>query len=368
MSKRLIELLKGVTIACVPYGIVNKRRAIQSYSYIQDYLDYKKSNNTVSFDQKPNYKSVITVQGFGYSGSGAVVDLLREYRNCNVFGYVDSEGSLSKQVIASGEMDFFRHSGGLFEIEKYIGDNNVFINDSLLHRFLKLISVTEICRISPDVRRAFFSLFDEITENNYWWLNHRFYNAHLLPQGKSEFLYLKPLSVTDYIDIVRKFLVVILNDINEVNKDTIVLDQAFADMNFDYSHYKRYIENLKCIVVYRDPRDVYTFAKIKDVEWIPHSTVEEFINWNRIMYHNYNIENKTFLSVRFEDLVCDYDNTVSIIENYLGLPSSDHTMKLKHLSPMESSKNVGIWKKHIDEYRSDYDIITNQLMPYCYAK
>ena len=46
------------------------------------------------------------------------------------------------------------------------------------------------------------------------------------------------------------------------------------------------------------------------------TTVEEFINWNRIMYHNYNIENKTFLSVRFEDLVCDYDNTVSIIENY----------------------------------------------------
>lgn len=360
--------LRKIIVDCIPWGIIKKKRSKKAYSYIREYLDYKAIGQSQELNSTPNYNTVVSVQGFGYSGSGAVVDVLREYNNCNVFGYVDPEGSLSNQVTASGEMDFIRHSGGLFEIEKHIGDNNIFQNDFLLHNYLKLVSSTSICQVYDDVKYLFYDFFDKISENNIWNQNNRYYNAYLLPSGKSELLFLKSMTYMEYVEVASSFLVSVFNSINTSKKDIIVLDQVFSDMNFDYNHYAQYCDNLKFIAVYRDPRDVYTFAKIKDVEWIPHNNVSDFINWNRIMYRNFDIHSNSYLSVRFEDLVTNYERTINVIESYVGLNNSNHIFKHKHFSPSVSAQNIEIWKDHIYEFGKDFEEIYNNLTAYCFDR
>ncbi len=363
----MLAIIKVIIKNILPYGIIERKNKRYEYSYLQNYLDYKKINTSLEFDTKANYKSIIVVQGFGYSGSGAIVDLLREYSNCSVFGYVDQEGSLSCQQMAAGEMDFMRHSGGIFEIEKQIGDNNVFINDALLHRYLKLVETTEICKASKTIKHLFYNLFDKITENNDWNLSKRFYNPHLLPAGKSEIFFLRQIEKNDYFILIRSFLTTLFNILNNTKKEVIVLDQFFSDMNFDLSHYCSYIDNLRYIVVYRDPRDVYTFAVIKNVEWIPHNSVKQFVNWCKIMYRRFNVQNTQYLSIRFEDLITKYDETINIIELFTGLSNTNHIAIKKHFNPQVSAGNMTIWKKYVGTYRADYDIILDKLRPYCYV-
>ena len=49
--------------------------------------------------------------------------------------------------------------------------------------------------------------------------------------------------------------------------------------------------------------------------------------------------------VWYEDLVLNYDKTVQELFTRVGINSSLHTKKKKFFNPVQSSKNVGIWKK-----------------------
>lgn len=52
-------------------------------------------------------------------------------------------------------------------------------------------------------------------------------------------------------------------------KKFLVLDQFLSDTEYDLKKYSNYISNLKTIMVYRDPRDVYMTAKNLNIPWIP---------------------------------------------------------------------------------------------------
>ena len=367
MSLELNWRIKQFIKYSLPYGLVEKILWMRENEYIQDYLEYKERGGGF-FDEnvKANYKMIVAIQGFGYSGSGAVVDLLREYDVNTVFGHVDREGSLSNLQITAGEMDFMRLSGGLFDIEKHINDNNIFINDALLHRYLKLVQATTICRRNARVRDLFYGLFDYLTENNLWGLSQRFYNRHILPSGKSEIFFLKQMNPKEFEAIIKFFLITLFNILNVSCKEIIVLDQFCSDMNFNYKHYSQYIDNFKFIAVYRDPRDIYTFALLNNIEWIPHNNADSFVRWCRIMYRRFGIQDTSYLTVRFEDLITNYDQTVKSIEDYIGIDSNKHNTPLKHFNPSVSAENMSIWKKYRHKYKEHYDYIFDELMPYCF--
>ena len=66
----------------------------------------------------------ILVNGLGFSGSGALVDYFKEFLNTTVI-----------QV----EFELLRHSGGIWELESAILSQNIFLIDSTVKRFLRLI-------------------------------------------------------------------------------------------------------------------------------------------------------------------------------------------------------------------------------------
>lgn len=335
-------------------------------NFVSDFRRYLASDDKCSFLETSPYKTVVAVQGFGFSGSGAVVDLLREYKSTHVVGSVDTEGSMTDLNIDCEEVDILRLAGGLFEVEKYIGSYNIFQNDAMLHRVIMQIEMSDIYNAYPSSHPYFYEYMRQICEVLTNFPVQQYYNTYLNYEGNNDIFYLKELTVNKYREICRKLLNSLFSIIKQKSERPIlVLDQFVSDYEFDYERYLQYVPNLKLIVVYRDPRDVYAFAKMKDIEWIPHMNAEVFVKWCQMMFKPFNIaETGTYYAIRFEELLDDYNNVVGSVENYIGLEASDHFKKGKHLAVSESLKNVGIWK-NLGADELEMSLIENKLREYC---
>ena len=60
----------------------------------------------------------------------------------------------------------------------------------------------------------------------------------------------------------------------------------------------------------------------------------------------------------------DYDKTVQELFTRVGINSSLHTKKKKFFNPVQSSKNVGIWKRMQDS--KEIKLIEKELKDYLY--
>lgn len=355
---------KELFLNCLPYGIGTKllryrhsKRSIIHYD--RTLPDLKESTSY--------FKNIVSVQGFGFSGSGAVTDFLREFSNCLVLGSIDSEGSLTEgNKNVNGEIDFLRHAGGLFEIELYLNDNNLFFKDAVMKRFVKLVNSDMMfhdSRMKLLVNQFYNQLIDfEINTKG-----HNDYNAHisnaLYPDSNIKVM--KNIELAQYRSLCRRLLVEMMNTFYEEKYDFLVLDQLCGDFNFDFDKYSMYIPNLKMIVVYRDPRDTYAYALMKDVPWIPHDNVQSFIKWYGISKRELNFDSKRYLIVRFEDLVLNYEETSKQIIHYLCLDIKNHLLPLCSFDPKQSIKNISIWKK-MTNYSEDMYMILKTFPEMCY--
>ena len=68
--------------------------------------------------------------------------------------------------------------------------------------------------------------------------------------------------------------------------------------------------------------------------------------------------------MKFEDIVFDYDKTLSMICNKVGINKKNHVNKGKYFDPEKSKKNIGIWKKY--QNLPEIKLIEKELAEYCY--
>ena len=183
---KIVHRLKKMIYPLVPIGYFEYRdkKRENSFNYFWgSYKKYKLNEDELIKGGIPerNYKQVIAVCGFGYSGSGAVVDLFAECDNCLCVGDSD-ENTFDKVDVTIGyETDFLRLAGGLFEIERYLGCGNFFLNDALLNRFVKCVESFPPFKQDERIRVCFFEFFDKITELKIADLKWNAYNSFLYP-------------------------------------------------------------------------------------------------------------------------------------------------------------------------------------------
>ena len=171
----------------------------------------------------------------------------------------------------------------------------------------------------------------------------------------------------EYRKLAKAYLVDFLNTIE--SKENLVLDQAFGDGEADFDKYEDYIGNYKQIVVYRDPRDVYMTGIILKEGWIP-KDVENFIFWYRNKINNIdkyiNSNDSRKLVLKFEDLVMNYDESLSKILNFLNIDKTHHIAPKTQFRPEYSIKNIGLYKNAKNKKAIEY--IFTRLKDYCYDK
>ncbi len=361
MKDKIRKLVRNI----LPYKfIITKKRN----GFWDDAL---KGTENPKMDAVCMFASVVSVEGFGATGSSAVIDLIREYKDMAVLGTVDPEGSQTSPKEAHAEIDILRHTGGLYQMERCFDKSipqSYFWNDAAVKQFLDLAYFSPFYRGYPALQPYFYSFAKEI-------LSHRVANAegspvnHLMGRfyDASDIYYLNSLTIEEYQEKCRCFLNSIFNYFYTGKSTFLVLDQLFAGCEIDVEHFRKYVPNLKQIMVYRDPRDVYCICQRLDLSWMPHETVERYIEWVKMAYGNFDIHSIDYEILRFEDMVLDYDNTVSRIEKLLGLSPEQHVRPKNCFNPAVSEKSVGEWKRE-PQFADDFKKIREALPHLCYEK
>lgn len=323
-------------------------------------------------------RSVVCVSGFGHSGSGAVVDLLSEYKGVEVIGYVDKNGSLRKDT--DFEFNLLRATGGLFSMESQYQGNGDFLRGDAIRLFLRLVAYLYLeigGRFNDDFLTATRDFLDKLLVpspnvrlgsrlGGYNGRNHLSVcgtaGARLIwgDCGIERIFSIRQLSVPEYRLFAHEYVSKVLNIIT--SEKLIVLDQAVSDCTGDMDKYRDYLGPVKCIAVYRDPRDSYATGRILNECWMA-SDPKGYVEILRQALRPYwKLKDKDFLLLRFEDLVKNYDHTVLEIERFLGLSSDAHAFKKSGFDPEISAKNVGIHKSYGDQESVS---IVAEMMPEC---
>lgn len=350
----------------IPHKLIQKRNSVR---FMDHYHEWKKTDDGREFDEESLFDSIVSVQGFGYSGSGAVVDLLREYDDTRVLGYVSPIGSKTNKKEDVGELDFFRQTGGLLHIGHMMEKQplpSLFWNDVVIKEYTKLIYHSYTYKHMPELRWIFYRFFEQIVEQSIYTLTKMPFNGHLDPHGQEHYMhFLKPMTGQQYQELCKRMLYSIFNTLYKPQYKRIVLDQMFGDCGFGEELYQGYLPGVKQVVVFRDPRDVYAIALKLDVNWVAHDTVDNYIKWTEIAYRSFSPSLTNCLPVRFEDLIYDYENQTKRIEDYLKLNPAHHTKKKECFDPAISCKTVGLWKK-FPKRKAEFDVIKETFPDLCY--
>ena len=328
-------------------------------------------------------KHYISVSGYGWTGSGACIDLLKEFKGFKAlqgefriakdpYGLVDLENSLVNN------WDFIRHdvairdfleyckvlsrSTGIFSKPGKDFSNKLdidFINESELYinrlTDMKYLGNTFVNRYNISVyQNLFMKLRSKLGLSN----------------AKS--MYFSRPTKNIFIKETRRYINNLFNQyVGRRDVNAIILDQAIPPTNI--LNTSKYFEGVKTIIVDRDPRDIYTNMikrdKLLGPELRSMDSVDIYIKWHKKLRHvsvsdssNTDIS-KYVLRLNFEDLVLNYNDSILKIKDFLG-GNMQHNQKNRYFNPSYSVKNIGLWKKYKDQ--SVTRKINKELEEYCY--
>ena len=328
----------------------------------------------------------ITCASFGGTGSSAITDLLKEFDN----------------ILSLGEYEFtIAHEvDGISDLQHYLVDDWHRLKvDEGIYRFRKLSK-----RINKDYNKFFDGKFSKYTEeyidrlimltwDGYWHQQRyrlsrirEFFEYRLPLRIKREIIKVKiknsnyelvpyqKRQVFNYVDrnidffnISKMYTTKLLSAVDKDNKyEYLAFDQLIPP--FNVKRYLNYFDNLKVIIVDRDPRDLYILNKKFGKEgWRPTDDVEVFITWFKNMRSRVEeeVSNNNVLLVKFEDLIYKYDDEVEKIIKFLEVDCIDHINKKLYFNPEISIKNTKMWEK-FDDFNDDVTRIKKELGEFCY--
>ena len=309
-----------------------------------------------------NNLKYILINGFGWSGSSALIDFMREF-----------EG----MFVPHKEFRLIKDPHGVRDLDLSINQSTDQLNeDYAIREFIHFIEVysrpvgglrpmglnynndfgSNFYKISMD----YINSLIDYSYSGYWW-----YLDYDMPYLKYTLIkVLEKLKLTDhkkhtemkliikneeeFLRITKKYLNNIFADcLSRENDHTVVLDQAIPANRASWG--SRYFDNGKIIVVDRDPRDVY-IDLIKEKSLVGydvavHHDVQLFIDWFRKVRRP-DPEKAEYKRIQFEELILDYDRVISEIYNYCDIDPILHIHKKERLKPEVSAKNIGMWKEY----------------------
>ena len=294
---------------------------------------------------------LVDISGLGHSGKTVVNHLLSEVDGF----YVHSP---------SFEFDLIRLPDGILDLKRNIVNNWTPIrSDIQIKRFLNLCSNLDNNyqeNLSVNLNELAYNFVNNLTEFK---LEIHWYD-HLYSSDKDSFKYylfkeLKKIKFLKFLkriigiklnnkkDTVRligseyfeRYVKLFLEEVLQRDKNFIVTNNAFEPFSPDESI--SFFENAYCIVVDRDPRDIYLSSLMADKIYIPSyekennkvdydfirdqkidflgsRNVDSFI-WRQLKIRQEiakNSNSNRVLRVRYEDLVLDYEKSVKKYSNF----------------------------------------------------
>ena len=339
---------------------------------------------------------IISCASYYGTGSSAITDLISEYDNVKSFG--------------DFEFSFIHQMNGISDLEYYLVENHHRHNSDLAIRgFLKL---AKFCAGNRFLKRYEYYFNHQFMNLTYTYINTLikskykvvggcryfydkgiwyYYFHRLLLKGLKKILGIQKankllqtenayncvVGETEFLQITRKYIDELLNNINPEKFPIVCLDQIVPSNNLD--RYLRYFDDINVIVVERDPRDIYILAKYY---WhstiVPTDDVRVYVDWwrhTRYQAGKNNSHNKKVMYLNFEDLIYRYNETVAKIEKQVGLLPADHKYVFSKFNPKQSACNTQLWfskkcqadivyiEKELKDYLFCFDEVKDNIIP-----
>lgn len=333
-------------------------------------------------------RKIIVPTGYMGSGSSAITDLISEYENCS-------------NEYKSFEYVFLHCPNGVFDLEdKLLIGNNALRSDEAIRTFEKEMTKLYNKRyywvgnykkiIGEDFNKETNRYIKDLINFNFegYWYTHEDVNIKMFfklcfrkgirlltfnkYKGKSILKYsdgIKSCFPTsdEFYQKTHKYIYNVLSMISDSNEN-VILDQLLLPHNlFRVDNY--FDNDLRVIVVERDPRDVYILNKYIWPERnytipIPTDPIEFCEFYDRMRKSEKKASSDKILRIHFEDLIYNYDVTVSKIEKFLGFKSSQHVNIKKRFNPEVSINNTQLF--NLKKYDDEIKIIEKKLKKYLY--
>lgn len=329
----------------------------------------------------------LDLSGYMFSGKHALNLLIRELE-----GFAVPEFDI--------EFNLLRIQDGINDLEKNLVDDwSIIRSNSAITRFKKLIQKLDgtYSRFPHRLFSFHSDYYNTMFNNKFTELSNRYIDELVSAKWSAEW----PYPLYDMCDIeaftrkikkrfnstayenefhlidgsnfytaTKHYLNDLLSNFEAVNHttETIVMNNAFEPFNSARS--LRYFDNAKCIIVRRDPRDMYvtgtTHSKLYSK--ISHgNNVDNFIKRFLMQENNTNITpHKDIMFLQYEDLILDYEMTVNKILTFLEIDKNKHVHKGNYLKPEESKKFIGLYKNH--QNQKEIKMIEKALSQYCLIK
>lgn len=326
---------------------------------------------------------IITCASLLASGSIALTDLVAEYSNV--------------KDITEYEFRFLHDLDGVYDLEHHlVHAHNRHNSGHALKRFEKLsrfnAGTSFNARYEPYFNNQYMKLTEEYIEKlldskyNGWWFydiydkgNLYYYSVQLINKFlqktkltkrdilSKEVTYCSHPSEEKFLECTREYVSKLMRAANKENAPFFEIDQIVPSQNLN--QVLRYFEDeVFVFIVDRDPRDIFSNRKFSRSRVCP-LEVNAFCDW-----YNYTRESGSpeiydethVKKIHFEDLIYNYDKSVSEIEAFLGLDKADHVNQFKKLNPRHSMNNTQIWTKHDLGFEEDIKIIEERCAKYLY--
>ena len=323
---------------------------------------------------------IIGVCGYGFTGSGAIVDVLKEFSELQVLDQVEFKISYMQDGIEDLSYHLVDHPCRYFGSDSAIRRFRLIIREfskkyqeitkgEFLHLADEFIdSITDVswrgtCSFhkvesSRFMRYFKYSLMTRVRKGLYKY-------GKIWVQFPDKEMYLS-IAPENFMANSRRFISSIISCMGG-NQEKIVLNQPFPADRPEFSF--PYFEDPLAICVTRDPRDLYLLAKDyakPRARFIPNDSVQDFITYYRKIMENATnsqADTERVHRVAFEDLIYDYEHSIAQIMKFLGI--SNHEDKLKYFLPDISIRNTRLFKKNT-RFASDIREIEQSLGPWLY--
>lgn len=168
----------------------------------------------------------------------------------------------------------------------------------------------------------------------------------------------------EFLDATRSYIDKLCEKMNPQKKEFVMLDQCISPIN--PSRYVRYVNDLKVVIVERDPRDIYVHQKRLHEYVLPIADVHQYCQAYRDNRRVVGGIPENVMLVRFEDMILHYDEMVPKVFDFLGIdPKVHHKSPKTHFNPSVSVRGIGSWRNY-PEYAEDIKIIETELSDLIY--
>lgn len=329
--------------------------------------------------------NIITSTGYGGTGSSVVIDIF--YGHPDVHNLGDHELWFLQEFWGVTDLEYFvtkcahrsKVSHAIYQYEKNVVKNanlyNKLFNDTyvrLSNDFIRNITTSTFVKARPayEVDSFITKIINYELPLKITKLRNRILgveNKEVNIRHPTRTHKYSTLNEIEFKKEVRKYVASLFDSIFvSTGKSNVVCDQLVPAMG--YTKYLPYIDNLKVIIVDRDPRDIYLNNKYiwKGAPYICDTTdVDQFIDWYKSIRYHSDENNCSVLRINFEDFIYKTKDAISSIMKFAELDERKFDIAKSTFVRENSAINVGLWKKYKD---CEIEYIQLKLKDYCHME